>query len=46
MIVQEIKLWNFRKFKAAGEAPGLRVEFHNGLNAIVGGERRREERHP
>lgn len=36
MIVQEIKLWNFRKFKAAGEAPGLRVEFHNGLNAIVG----------
>ena len=36
MILKELKLWNFRKFKASGEEPGLIVEFHKGLNALVG----------
>ena len=36
MILKELKLWNFRKFNASGEEPGLIVEFHKGLNALVG----------
>lgn len=36
MILKELKLWNFRKFKANGVEPGLVVEFHKGLNALVG----------
>ena len=36
MILKELKLWNFRKFKANGDEPGLVVEFHRGLNALVG----------
>lgn len=36
MILKELKLWNFRKFKANGDVPGLVVEFHKGLNALVG----------
>lgn len=36
MILKELKLWNFRKFKANGDEPGLVVEFHKGLNALVG----------
>ena len=36
MILKELKLWNFRKFKANGAEPGLVVEFHKGLNALVG----------
>ena len=36
MILKELKLWNFRKFNANGAEPGLVVEFHKGLNALVG----------
>lgn len=36
MILKELKLWNFRKFKANGAEPGLVVEFHKGLNALIG----------
>lgn len=36
MILKGLKLWNFRKFKANGADPGLVVEFHKGLNALVG----------
>ena len=36
MILKKLKLWNFRKFKTNGDDPGLVVEFHNGLNALVG----------
>ena len=36
MILERLKIWNFRKFKANGENPGLVVEFHKGLNALVG----------
>lgn len=32
MILRQLKIANFRKFKS----PGLVVEFHNGLNALVG----------
>ena len=36
MIIKELKLWDFRKFKANGDEPGLVVECHKGLNALVG----------
>ncbi len=36
MIVSQLKLYNFRKFKARGQEPGLCISFHNGLNVIVG----------
>ena len=36
MILKELKLWNFRKFNSSGDVPGLVVEFHRGLNALVG----------
>lgn len=36
MIVSEIQLYNFRKFKSVENAPGLSVSFRSGLNAIVG----------
>lgn len=36
MIVSEIKLYNFRKFKAVDDKPGLYVSFHKGLNALIG----------
>lgn len=36
MIISELKLYNFRKFKATSDAPGLSVSFHRGLNALIG----------
>ncbi len=36
MIVSELKLYNFRRFKSVDGAPGLHVTFHNGLNALIG----------
>lgn len=36
MIVSELKLYNFRKFKSEGNEPGLKVSFHSGLNALIG----------
>lgn len=36
MIVSELKLYNFRKFKSEDDQPGLVVCFHKGLNAIIG----------
>lgn len=36
MIVSEIQLYNFRKFKSADGTPGLSVSFHSGLNALIG----------
>ena len=36
MIVSEIKLYNFRKFRSDGDVPGLTVAFHRGLNALIG----------
>lgn len=36
MIVSELKLYNFRRFKSVDGAPGLHITFHNGLNALIG----------
>lgn len=36
MIVSELRLYNFRKFKCIEDKPGLTVTFHKGLNALIG----------
>ena len=36
MIISELRLYNFRKFKCVGDTPGLTVAFHKGLNALIG----------
>lgn len=36
MIISEVQLYNFRKFNCFGDAPGLIVTFHKGLNALIG----------
>lgn len=36
MILSELKLYNFRKFKSVGNDPGLSITFHKGLNALIG----------
>ena len=36
MIISELRLYNYRKFKCVGDIPGLTVTFHKGLNALIG----------
>lgn len=36
MIISEIQLYNFRKFRSVEGAPGLSISFHGGLNALIG----------
>lgn len=36
MIVSELKIYNFRQFKSINGAPGLKITFHKGLNALIG----------
>lgn len=36
MIISELKVYNFRRFKAVDGAPGLHITFHEGLNALIG----------
>lgn len=36
MIISELKIYNFRRFKSVGDAPGLKITFHKGLNALIG----------
>lgn len=36
MIISELKIYNFRRFKSEKDAPGLQITFHKGLNALVG----------
>lgn len=36
MIVSELKIYNFRRFKSENDAPGLHITFHRGLNALIG----------
>lgn len=36
MIVSELNLYNFRRFKSIEGKPGLHVSFHKGLNALIG----------
>ena len=36
MIVSKLKIYNFRRFKSENGQPGLQIEFHRGLNALIG----------
>ena len=36
MIISELKIYDFRRFKSADGAPGLHITFHKGLNAMIG----------
>ncbi len=36
MIVSELKIYNFRRFRSVDGAPGLQITFHKGLNALIG----------
>lgn len=36
MIVSELKLYDFRRFHAENNRPGLSISFHKGLNALIG----------
>lgn len=37
MMISELKIYNFRKFKSEdGVHPGLHITFHKGLNALIG----------
>lgn len=36
MIISELKIYNFRKFKSENGKPGLEITFHKGLNALIG----------
>lgn len=36
MYLKELNLWNFRKYKTTDKNPGLKIEFNNGVNLIVG----------
>lgn len=36
MIISQLILNNFRKFKCTDDVPGLVVAFHKGLNALIG----------
>lgn len=36
MIISELKIYNFRRFKSVGGVPGLKITFHKGLNALIG----------
>lgn len=36
MILSELKIYNFRRFKSVNGAPGLHITFHKGLNALIG----------
>lgn len=36
MIISELKVYNFRRFKSVDGVPGLQITFHEGLNALIG----------
>lgn len=36
MIISELKIYNFRQFRSNGNVPGLKINFHKGLNALIG----------
>lgn len=36
MIISELRVYNFRQFKSEDGAPGLKITFHRGLNALIG----------
>lgn len=36
MILKTVKIWNFRQFSSNGDLPGLKVNFHSGVNVLIG----------
>ena len=36
MIISELIIYNFRRFKSVDGVPGLKITFHKGLNALIG----------
>ena len=36
MIISELRVYDFRQFKSVNGAPGLKITFHKGLNALIG----------
>ena len=36
MIISELRVYNFRQLKSEDGAPGLKITFHRGLNALIG----------
>lgn len=36
MILKKLRIWNFRKFSHDGNNPGIEVEFHKGINVLIG----------
>lgn len=36
MIISELRIYNFRRFKSVDGTPGLKITFHKGLNALIG----------
>ena len=36
MMVSELRIYNFRRFKSVNGIPGLQITFHKGLNALIG----------
>lgn len=36
MILKQLKIWNFRQFSSKDDSPGLEVQFHNGVNVLIG----------
>ncbi|MBC1666766.1 AAA family ATPase [Listeria welshimeri] len=36
MILKELKIWDFRQFSSTVDSPGLEVQFHKGVNVLIG----------
>ena len=36
MMISELQIYNFRRFKSVDGIPSLQVAFHKGLNALIG----------
>ena len=36
MIVSQLQIYNFRRFRSMDGKPGLSITFHEGLNALIG----------
>ena len=36
MIVSQLQIYNFRRFKSIDGKPGLFITLHEGLNALIG----------
>ena len=36
MIVSQLQIYNFRRFRSVDGKPGLSITLHEGLNALIG----------